>query len=131
MIQDNKWPRAMADFLKVISHYRDSDNPEEKFRFFLENAGFDVQVCKHEKRNFTYVGFKNFLGRTKMWFFEGWWLFLDYALSIFPVPKISQEERAKFVEDFEDTVRKRNFDDIDNVQFFYSVLVVCASKPGK
>lgn len=62
MVKDNKWPKAMADYAKSFSPYRGLDNPADKLRLFLEHAGFEVQICKYEKREFIYSGLKHFLG---------------------------------------------------------------------
>ena len=63
-------------------------------------------------------------------------MFLDHGLSIVPIGKVvSQDERAKFVEDFKEAVKKCSLVGIDNhsdgeqVHYFYSVLVACALKP--
>ena len=61
MIKKQKWPPAMVPFKK--NAYRGVDKPEAKLRFFLEQAGFEVQVCVYEERTYTFDGFKQFLGR--------------------------------------------------------------------
>ncbi|XP_063927672.1 juvenile hormone acid O-methyltransferase-like [Zophobas morio] len=121
MVKDNKWPKAMADYAKSFSPYRGLDNPADKLRLFLEHAGFEVQICKYEKREFIYSGLKHFL---------------DFGLAVVPILKVdSQDERTKFVADFKETIENCNELRIENssegekVHFFYSALVVCASKP--
>ena len=61
MTKKQKWPPAMVHF--KINPYRGVDKPEAKLRFFLEQAGFDVQVCKYEERTYTFDGFRHFLGK--------------------------------------------------------------------
>ncbi|KAJ3657562.1 hypothetical protein Zmor_009355 [Zophobas morio] len=118
MTKKQKWPPAMVHF--KINPYRGVDKPEAKLRFFLEQAGFDVQVCKYEERTYTFDGFRHFL---------------DFALAIVPVLNVaSQNKQLEFVEDF--TKETRNADKLsikgsgggEKVVMSYSVLVVCASR---
>ncbi|KAJ3663560.1 hypothetical protein Zmor_007811 [Zophobas morio] len=118
MIKKQNWPAAMVPFKK--NPYRGVDNPEKKLRFFLEQAGFDVQFCMYEERTYTFDGFRHFL---------------DFALAIVPVLNVaSQNKQVEFIEDFTEEVKKadklsiKGSGDGEKVVMFYSVLVVCASR---
>lgn len=63
-------------------------------------------------------------------------VFSDFGLAVVPILKVdSQDERTKFVADFKETIencnelRIENSSEGENVHFFYSALVACASKP--
>ncbi|KAJ3657554.1 hypothetical protein Zmor_009347 [Zophobas morio] len=114
MIKKQKWPPAMVPFKK--NAYRGVDKPEAKLRFFLEQAGFEVQVCMYEERTYTFDGFRQFL---------------DFALAIVPVLNVaSQNKQVEFIEDFTEEVKKADkfATKGEKVIMFYSVLVACASR---
>ncbi|XP_044736214.1 juvenile hormone acid O-methyltransferase-like [Chrysoperla carnea] len=112
----DKWKSYMLDYTKYICPYHNNLNTEEDLTKLLESIGFEVVICKCEKRQFVYKDL------------ESW---INFIKTVNPfLNRIPESNRNEYIDQFLEECKKHGVVVPNNVNVTkpYDELIVYAQK---